>query len=99
MSGFKYYHFDSEGKTARPWNIWSSHLFGAWPKLVGELAGEDGDEERYSNVEMFDADENCIEVVTCDGEPIGVIDEPNISKADLARFQTYEQIQMCEAAE
>lgn len=41
---------------------------------------------RYELIEMFDVDENSVEVVILDGEPIGVLDDPTVGKADLARF-------------
>ncbi len=43
-------------------------------------------QDRYSLLEMYDADENCIEVLLHDGNPIGVLDDPSVSLADLSRF-------------
>lgn len=83
--------FDGTG----PFNYYSSASFGAWAKLVEDWESEGS----IDLVEMFDADENAIEVVTCDGEPIGVLDNASIGKADLERFETIEQIELREGAE
>ena len=40
------------------------------------------EQDRYSLEEWFNADEDCVEVLCLDGEPIGVLDE-NISRDDL----------------
>jgi len=93
MVSLTYYPIDG----GHCWNYWSSQLFGAWPKLVADLAGEDGDDSRYDLVEMFDADERSIEAVTCDGVVIGVLNEP--VPANLSEYVTYEQLQTREAAE
>lgn len=55
--------------------------------------------DRYGLVEMFDRDENSIEVVTFDGEPIGVLDNASIGRGDLDRFETIEQMERREGAE
>jgi hypothetical protein len=96
MSYLTFHCFDG----AAPRSFYSSQPFGAWDRLVEWLTGHCDDEaDRYQLVEMFDADENSIEVVTFDGEPIGVLDKPSIGKDDLARFETYEQMKLRESAE
>ena len=44
------------------------------------------EQEKYSLLEMYDADENCIEVLFHDGSPIGVLDESGVTLADLAKY-------------
>jgi hypothetical protein len=93
-SSFKYHPFNGD----QPSNYYSHQMFGAWDRLVEDLAG-DNDPNLIELVEMFEGDEKSIEVVMFDGEPIGVLDEPSIGLSDLARFETYEQMQLREAEE
>jgi hypothetical protein len=96
MSDLTFHSFDG----AAPRQFYSPGMFTAWDRLVEWLTGHcDDDAARYDLIEMFDADENSIEVVTFDGEPIGVLDNSSISKADLSRFETYEQMKLRESAE
>jgi hypothetical protein len=96
MSDLTFHSFDG----AAPRSFYSPGMFTAWGRLVEWLTGDCDDEAaRYDLVEMFDAEENSIEVVTFDGEPIGVLDNANIGKGGLARFETYEQMKLREGAE
>lgn len=95
MSDLTYHPFDDD----RPRKFWSSQSGGAWHKLVDWLAGDDEAEaDRYELIEMFTDDES-IEVVTRDGEPVGVLDNSSIGLADLARFETYEEMELREGRE
>jgi hypothetical protein len=108
-SDLTYYPF--EGKPCRFWSsqpfgAWErlidSLAEGAMPMgwQYDERAPFDRDfqdeRDRYALVEMFDADENSIEVVTLDGKPIGVLDRADIGEAELAQFKTYEQWEAAE---
>ena len=96
MSQLTYHPFDSD----RPVTFYSSRPFGAWDRLLEWFSGGDENEgDRYTLVEMFDADENGIEVVLCDGEPVGVLDNASIGLADLSRFETADQMELREGEE
>ena len=96
MSALTYHPFDGSG----PHNFYSSQPFGAWDRLLEWLAGDDADaSDRFKLVEMFNRDEDCIEVVTEDGEPIGVLDE-NISRDDLlADYATIDEWELRQASD
>lgn len=50
------------------------------------------EQDRYSLIEMYNADGDCVEVLLFDNEPVGVLDDATIGKADLiAQFETLEQ--------
>ena len=95
MSSLTYYPFHG----GRPVRFYSSHPFGAWGELIEWLSDNDEAEaDLYRLVEMF-TDEEAIEVVTRDGEPVGVLDNASIGLADLARFETYEEMERREGEE
>tara|TARA_R110000868_G_scaffold403567_2_gene680959 strand:+ start:204 stop:584 length:381 start_codon:yes stop_codon:yes gene_type:complete len=52
--------------------------------------------DRYSLVEMYHSD-NTIDVVTLDGKPVGVLDEP--VPANFDEYETLEQIELREGAD
>lgn len=91
MSALTYHPFDGSG----PFHFYSSRSFGAWDRLLEWLADDDADAaDRFKLVEMFNADEDCVEVVMLDGEPIGVIDNPHLGLLDLRSYETPEGIAM-----
>ena len=58
------------------------------------------EQDRYSLIEMYNADGDCVEVLLFDNEPVGVLDDATIGKADLiAQFETLEQTAYREGAE
>ena len=96
MSALIYYPFDG----SKPRSVYSSQpVPGAWNELVDWLSGDDEAEaDLYTTVDMY-TDEDSVEVVFYDGEPIGVLDNEHIGKSDLDRFETIEQMELREGRE
>jgi hypothetical protein len=55
--------------------------------------------DKYEAHEMYGPDDAAIEVLFFDGEPIGVFDNASIGLADLANFETLEQMEWRQGAE